>query len=173
MEWVKGTLRQPLTHSSGWTHHCALSRKGRGHERREPRVWQESGCALMLRDAAQARLLSMRAGEGGAGLGRSQQVLLGGRPRESGDPWSSAVIMGPGSPLADARSAGTTLLHTSKPPPAGVETWRRRGLPVSGLFFTGSCATRACTAISFSSPPAVSSPAACTPCPQASCRRDR
>ena len=31
----------------------ALSRKGRGHERREPRVWQESESTLMLRDAAQ------------------------------------------------------------------------------------------------------------------------
>jgi hypothetical protein len=31
--------RQPLTHSSLWAYHCALSRKGRGHERRRPRFW--------------------------------------------------------------------------------------------------------------------------------------
>jgi hypothetical protein len=35
-------------------------------------------------------------------------------------------------------------LARAKNQPAGVEKRRRRGLPVSGLFFTGSCATRAC-----------------------------
>jgi hypothetical protein len=30
--------QQPLTHSSSWAHRCALSRKGRGHERRAPRI---------------------------------------------------------------------------------------------------------------------------------------
>jgi hypothetical protein len=29
---------KPLTRSSSWADHCALSRKGRGHERRAPRI---------------------------------------------------------------------------------------------------------------------------------------
>ena len=38
--------------------------------------------------------------------------------------------------------------------PAGVENGRRRGLPVSGLFFTGSCATGTCIPESHSQTPA-------------------
>ena len=31
LEWVRGSRKIPLTHSMGWQHRAALSRKGRGH----------------------------------------------------------------------------------------------------------------------------------------------
>ena len=48
MEWVRGILREPLTLSSWWPHHCALSRKGRGHERREPRILVEARRSVLI-----------------------------------------------------------------------------------------------------------------------------
>src|SRR6516225_3787792 len=121
----------------------------------------EEARALMLRDASQrgsgveapvlAMLLSMRAGAGGA-FWRNDPTLV----------------------LAKTIPTECACLARAKNQPAGVENERRGGRPVSGLFFTGRCATRACERlISFSFPPAVSSPVACTPWLRASCRRGR
>jgi hypothetical protein len=58
----EGCPRQPLTHSSSWADHCALSRKGRGHKRRDGAVLDR----LILRRARErpSRRMRRRAHDG-------------------------------------------------------------------------------------------------------------
>src|SRR5215510_15544028 len=81
-----------------------------------------------------AMLLSMRAGAGGA-FWRNDPALVLAKTNPTEFAWSARA----------------------KNQPAGVENERRGGPPVSGLFFTGGCAARACERlISFTLPPGVS-----------------
>ncbi len=124
----EGFTWQPLTRFCLRTYHCALSRKGRGHERREPRFWRNE--------------------PNGRVGGTKPTYLSAVVPAKAATHDHRLVVMGPGSTHRIREgSAGTTILVRANNQPAGVGNRQRRALPVSGLFFTGSPATSTCLLI--------------------------
>jgi hypothetical protein len=102
------------------------------------------GVSMTRVNAFKARLFSMRAGEGGAlWANEAGEPYAESSPRKRGPMitgrwlWVRAL-----RPLRGRRPGRQSFIR-AKDQPAGAEKWRGGWLPVSGLFFTGSCATAA------------------------------
>src|SRR5262249_32269711 len=112
----EGVLREPFTRSSSWADHCALSRKGRGHERGEPRILAK----------------------------RTQRILLESSPRKRGPMITAGGYGSRLSPRFREGRPGRQPVQSWQNQPAAVQNQRRLSFIVCGLLFTMTFATRTC-----------------------------
>jgi hypothetical protein len=137
-EWVRGACSRatPLTHSNSWAHHCALSRKGRGHWRRAPRI-----LAKRTQGPFRHPVVPAKAGPMITAGGYGSRLSARFRGRRPGRRW-----LGPSD----------DGLVQPEHQPAAVRNDCWVGFPVSGLLFTGTFATRTCWAAEGDMPPHMS-----------------